>query len=249
MNIPRDPKSPVRLPPPWTWVTGDPDFVRSWPDGWLEAPERVSGRDLGTVVTDRNSSWVRALNFGATPCHIKTYDYPGRRDRWRGWLRNTFLARSRAHREARALQWLRLSGFAAPEPLAGLEKRRLGWLHRAVLITRTWPGTALDLAWPTLAAADRDEVLAVLSEQVDRLHRAGFRHRNLDPRNILVRREEERAGSMGPWQVAFLDPPRYRLCRPRPPADPPPRDRWALADHDRLSRGLAALGVPWHPRG
>lgn len=194
----------------------------------------LSARTLGEEVATHRSSWVRRAALGGTTAYLKTYDYPGRRDRVRGFLRNTWLAPSRAAREWQALEWLRRHGFAAPEPLGLVEWRWFGVLRRALLITAAWPGRPLSQVLPELSGNARCELLRCLHAFVAALHRAGFRDRNLDLRNILA------AHDGATWQLAKIDSPRHRLRRPGRAGD-----RLAAADCRRLSASLAALGIEW----
>lgn len=208
-------------------------------------------RGFGTVVTDHRSSWVRRAETGANSYHVKTYDYPRASDRWRGAARNTWLAPSRAHREARALLWLLERGLGEVAPAAVVEWRTPCWLgpfgllRRAVLVTRTWSGNAAGVALTQLPASQRTALLDALVAHVDRLHAAGFRDGNLDLRNVLVR-----PGAEGSWQCTKIDSPRWHVgARPRDAAWRGDWDRlipqlaahatpaWIAALRDRLSRG------------
>lgn len=191
----------------------------------------ASDPHLGPVVTDCRSSWVRRATFGATEVYVKTYDYPTYRDRVRGWLRTTWMAPSRAEREWDALAWLREHGIPAPEPLAAGEVRHLGVLRRAVLVTQAWPGEPLDRLLPTLSAPDREAVLDAVVRYVESLHRAGFRDRNLDLRNLLGRRDGTEA-----FEVVKIDSPRYRVVQRGSECD-----RLAQRDWERLSRSIDEL--------
>ena len=194
--------------------------------------QALSSRDLGQPVTDHRSSWVRRARIGSIDVFIKTYDYPGVRDKVRGLLRTTFLAASRAERERQALCWMRERGFAAPEPMAVLEQRRFGVLRRAVLVTEAWPGTPLPELLATTATGERDALLRTLEATVESLHREGFRDGNLDLRNLLARQTED-----GSWEVAKIDSPRHRLV-----AAGGHHDRRARDDWERLSRSLTNAG-------
>ncbi len=191
-----------------------------------------SRRELGRVVTDHRSSWVRRVEAGTNCFYVKTYDYARLRDRWRGVARTTWLAPSRAARERDALQWLIAHGFPGPRPLALLEARGLAFLRRAVLVTEAWDGLRLDHLLPQLAPRQRDACLRELSRFVHRLHAAGFRDRNLDLRNVLGRT----AGDG--FVLAKIDSPRYRLASPGVQVD-----RWVQADRMRLAASLATLGL------
>lgn len=209
----------------------DPD--RAGPGSARAAEDllRRPDRDYGRPVTDGRSSWVRRLSFVETDCYAKVYDYPTWRDRLRGFGRNTALRPSRARREADALGWLRARGFAAPRAIAVAELRRGPLLRRALLVTEAWPGADLERLWPSLAAAERARVCSALARYVDALHEAGFRDRNLDPRNLLVSRDAD-----GGVTFAKIDSPRFR-CR-RPGAGD---DRLRRQDLARLAAGLRRL--------
>ncbi len=213
------------------WICVQPHFRLFLEEAGLGTLERLSSRDLGEPITDRRSSWVRLLSVDSKSYYVKTYDYPTRRDRGRGALRNTFLARSRARREWLALSWLRQHGFAAPEPMGVWEKRRWGWLHRAVLITRAWPGHPLHRLLPVIGAADRNALLEELRRFLSEVHAAGFRDGNMDLRNLLARRTEQ-----GIWQVCKIDSPRYRIT-----AAGPQTDRAVRRDLRRLTSSLGAF--------
>lgn len=213
------------------WCRIDPALAAALDPAEADRPSSLGDRAEGTVVTDHRSSWVRAVHIGTTPCHVKVYDYPGHRDRWRGIGRTTAFARSRAAREWDALVWLRAQGFAAPRPLGVAEWRRGPLLRRALLVTETWPGRDLTVLLPELDPPARQQLLSAVAAFVDRLHAAGFCDRNLDPRNLLARRVDR-----GGFEIAKLDSPRHVLV-------PPGRRRRRLArqDQERLQRGLAAF--------
>jgi hypothetical protein len=214
-------------------VRSAPGAARALAAAGLDSLAALSSRALGTVVTDRRTSWVRRVDLDAYAIYVKTYDYGTTGGRVRGLFRTTWLAPGRALREWNALHWLRAHGFGAPEPLQVWTDRRLGVLRRAVLVTRAHPGRPLSELLPELASAERAALLAALEAFVAALHAAGFRDRNLDARNLLAER------AAGSWSLAKLDSPRHRLVAPGP-AD----DRLARADWQRLADSLAALGLP-----
>ncbi len=207
-------------------------FVETCLAAGIDNLDALSTRDIGTSVTNHRSSWVRRLEIGGIDVFIKTYDYPTGRDRRRGLGRNTAFARSRAAREATALDWLRQNGFDAPRPLLVAESRGWFFLRRAVLVTAAWPGRRLDHLLPELAAEASRELITALHSSVETLHRTGFRHRNLDLRNILARSDDHG------WQLGFLDAPRFRLRR-QGLID----DRLARLDRERLRRSLEAIAA------
>lgn len=206
-----------------------------WP-AWsadLPAADAIWRRDGGDVVTDHRSSWVRLV---ATPrgfCFVKTYEYESWISRLRDFGRRTApWATPRAAREFDALVWLRAHDFAAPAPLATLVWRRCGFVARATLVTTAFPGTAADAMLPTLPTPERMVAARAIGAFVHRLHRLGFRDRNLDLRNLLL------AATDGGYRVAKIDSGRFRLVRAGAAHDALAREDWR-----RLAPQLEALGM------
>lgn len=199
--------------------------------GTAEAP---GGRAFGESITDHRSSWVRRGSWLGRDCYFKTYDYPTRADRTRGLLRTTAFARSRARREWDALHWLGERGFAVAAPLALAEARVGPFLRRAVLVTGDYGGPDLRRWLAQTDGPERVEVLQALGTFVAALHAAGFHDRNLDPRNLLARRESD-----GTLTVTKIDSPRFVLAPPGSRR----AQRLAAEDIARLRRGLLELGA------
>lgn len=220
----------------WRCVLADPDL------GWRASQmlpaewQAMAQPGFGTPVQAARSSWVQRVPWGENIVYCKTYVYATARDRRRGWLRTTWLARSRPRREADALRWLRWHGFDAPRPLAVAELRRFGILHAALILTEAVAGVPLSVCLPNLDAADRSSVLRALRAHVTALHRAGFRDRNLDLRNILL------CGDPTQPRFVKIDSPRFRLRRPGRTSDGLARGDW-----QRLTSSLAALDLTWPP--
>lgn len=223
--------------PDAAWRAAAPGFLADWREAlaWADraCPERLGPRSVGSPITDHRSSWVRRCRLGQREVYCKTYVYPALRDRLRGALRNTWLAPSRAAREAFALRWLADAGFEGPRALGHAEARRLGFLCCAVLVTEAWPSRALHEVWSTLERGRRAELVAAVWRFVDALHSHGFVDRNLDPRNLLVAVQGD-----GVFRIAKIDSPRHRIL---------PRGRrlarLVAEDCDRLGRGLAGLAA------
>ncbi len=227
----------MSLPDPWggRWHCLMADLAS--PPGQraqAEGPAILGARGAGQVVKDSRTGWVQRLEQDGRPYFAKTYLYATARDRRRGWLRNTWLAPSRARREADALAWLRAHGFAAPRVVVLAELRRWGVLHAALIVTEAVDGVPLDAALPRMPPAERDRVLRALRAFVTALHRQGFRDRNLDLRNLLWVEGGDAS------HVVKIDSPRHRL---RPPGEA--SDRLAREDWRRLDASLAALGLGW----
>lgn len=98
--------------------------------------------------------------------------------------------------EMRALEWLRAHGLPAVRPLAAASLHRRGRLVAQALLTE-WLADAPDLAaWVARGEAAhvrepgaRRALAGRLGEVVGRMHALGFHHRDLHPRNVLVRPE------------------------------------------------------------
>jgi tRNA A-37 threonylcarbamoyl transferase component Bud32 len=95
---------------------------------------------------------------------------------WKRSLAALGARRPRAERAFRLAGELRARGFATPEPLAVL-----GLPGESVLVTRLVAGAG---AWE-LAREAHERLLACLADGIARLHRAGFRHRDLKASNLL----------------------------------------------------------------
>lgn len=195
--------------------------------------EDLGDPGLGTPVRRSRTSWVIRVTCQSEEIYVKTYDYPGIRDRVRGLLRNTApWTPSRARREAEAAHGLAAHGFEAAEVRGWADFRRLGLLRRAVLATRAFPGRPLDEVLPLAEPGRRAAVAAAVGSFVARLHRLGFRDRNLDLRNLLLAEDGDRL------RLCKIDSPRHRLVRPGSP-----RDDLAAADWARLLPQLEVFGL------
>lgn len=204
-----------------------------WPS-WqaqLPLPAELARRDVGGVVTDHRTSWVRKLGESPREVFVKVYEYES-------WIhiartlgrRTAPWQASRPTREFDALTWLGEHGLPAAEPLAVFEWRRLGFVQKAMLVTRAYPGEPADQVLGGLDPLARCEAAAAIGRFVARLHALGFRDGNLDLRNLLLRRSE--AG----WTATKIDSPRHRLVRPGRATD-----RAARADWSRLLPQLESL--------
>jgi hypothetical protein len=219
------------------WICADPGFLTRMRQRGIGTLSELSSRCLGEPVTDHRSSWVRRWDDLGKSYYIKTYDYSSWRDRCRGVGRTTLFARSRAHREKVALEWLQEHGFGGPAVRGVAELRHYRILVRAVLVTDAWPGEALAHILPAEPPTARAEVLEALGRFVEAMHRGGFRDRNLDLRNILARRDAME------WRFAKIDSPRHRIT-----SSDRLDDELARADWQRLTASLAAIDLTW-PKG
>ncbi|HEX6811103.1 MAG TPA: lipopolysaccharide kinase InaA family protein [Planctomycetota bacterium] len=221
-----------------TRIPSSPRRIRGAPhwENWLEAlpPEaELAARSLGSPVTNHRTSWVRRLSTPRGDLFVKTYEYATWASRLRDAARRTGpCTQSRAAREFDALLWLRMHQLPAPEPLAVLEVRRLGFLVRATLVSAAFAGERIDELMPRLGLAEREQLALAIGKLVRHLHELGFRDRNLDLRNLLAQRVP------GGWSIAKIDSPRHVLRAPGNRAD-----ALVLADWARLLPQLERFGV------
>lgn len=206
-----------------------------WPlwQAQLPLPGELSRREVGRVVTDHRTSWVRRLGEAPREVFVKVYEYTSWIHIARSLGRRTApWQASRPTREFDALAWLGEHGLPAAEPLAVYEWRRFGFLQKALLVTRAFPGEPADRVLPALDPVGRREAAAAIGRFVARLHELGFRDGNLDLRNLLLRCDDHG------WTATKIDSPRHRLVRPGPATD-----RAARADWSRLLPQLESLQV------
>lgn len=220
----------------WRIWTASGDAACLVGDASPDAVAALAQGGEGERVAGSRSSWVVRMRRGAIDCHVKTYVYPGLRDRARGWFRNTLLAPSRAEREAAAAHWLLAHGFAAARPLVLAEQRGFSGLRIAVVATETVTGERLDRWLATVDDGRRRDVLRALAAWIEELHGAGFRDRNLDLRNLILLPGDRP-------RFAKLDSPRFVIARSKGP------DALSRADVGRLTASLAAVGLAWPTTG
>lgn len=131
--------------------------------------------------------------------YVKRYHYATLSKQLRVALRGGMLRASRARAEFRVLAAMRRWGIQAVRPIAWGERRRLGMVQSCFLITEAVPD-AMSLATfiqrygcdrlglePTTATIARRRILTQLARQVRFMHDAGFVHRDLFWRNVLIR--------------------------------------------------------------
>ncbi len=152
---------------------------------------------------DRLAAWSRTtdtiwqrLPGSAGSVYIKRYHFPRWLQRIRGMFRGTFFMANRARSEFRALAAMRRLGIQAVRPISFGERRILRFVRSCFLITEAVPGamplvtfikTFADHPAAAEARRARLEILASLAQQVRHMHEAGFVHRDLFWRNVLIR--------------------------------------------------------------
>lgn len=169
----------------------------------LQRASLDSVRAVLACMGDRLAAWSRTsdtilvfLPGDASSVYIKRYHYPRWRQRFRGMLRGTFFGVSRARSEYRALTRMRALGIQAVRPVAFGERRTGHFVRSCFLITEAVPDAmALSSFIRTFshrretlpAVRARREILISLARQVRHMHEAGFVHRDLFWRNVLIR--------------------------------------------------------------
>ena len=195
----------------------------------LGPADRWMNRSVGTPVVDHRSSWVRRHRTSAGDFFVKVYQYDSWGCRLRNWCKWTAPWRpSRAQRECAAYEWLAANGFSSPAHFACFERRQAGFLAVAAVATSRLPGISADQLLADSGPEQRARTARAIGAFVRRLHRAGFRDRNLDLRNLVIHGD----------QVTKIDSPRHRIVRPGGQEDALARADWA-----RLLPQLEAFGV------
>ena len=173
---------------------------------------------------------------GAEPLdvYVKVYTYT--KHRWRKLLRV-----GRVGVERRGLAQFHALGLDCPEVVAwGSDRSRSGRLRRECLVTRTVPATQPLEQWVVEHRGTpeghraRHLLAARLAAEVRRLHDAGYFHRDLRWRNLMVRQ-----GPGGEAIPVWHDSPRGLRCR-IPLLKPCFRLR-ELARMDRAARARCTL--------
>lgn len=162
----------------------------------------------GEVVATARTRLTRRVEIDGRRYYLKTQRFP-RRLRY-------FLRPSAYVREARAFRRMAAAGIRVPEVAAVGERRRLGFLRDALILTAEVPD-AIDLAaWEAEGGAPRPglpsvgEFRAELFDLVRRVQDRGFRFGDLKPRNVLAAPADEDGA-----HVVILDQRRFHRCRLR----------------------------------
>ncbi|HVP11999.1 MAG TPA: lipopolysaccharide kinase InaA family protein [Phycisphaerae bacterium] len=178
---------------------------------WIDTPFRYqlqrarldSVTNVLACVGDRLAAWSRTsdtiwcdLPFASSSVFLKRYHYPRWNHRLRGTFRGTFFSASRARSEFHALRLMRQLGIQAVRPIAFGERRVAHFVRSCFLITEAVPDavplssfikTFGDRRDSVQACQSRREILTSLARQVRHMHDAGFVHRDLFWRNVLIR--------------------------------------------------------------
>lgn len=172
---------------------------------------------------------------GSSALYIKRYHYPKWRHRVRAMFRGTFFKQSRARSEFRTLSLMRQLGIQAVRPVAFGERRIGHFVRSCFLITEGVPDCMALSSFikqfgehrgSAKAIRLRREILSALARQIRHMHDAGFVHRELFWRNVLIRALPDDR-----FEFYFVDASVGR------------RIRLAPRRHESIVGDLAALGA------
>ena len=136
------------------------------------------------VLKDGRRGTVAAVRRGAHTLVLKRFrdDTPLR-------LAVVLALGSSAHRVWQASALMRDAGFVVPEPIAALERRRLGVAVRSCMVARWVDGPPLDELWRARRGAARRSLTIGFADYLRNLHAAGLYPQDLRAANVLVARE------------------------------------------------------------
>lgn len=168
--------------------------VHGWQDATMDA-----AADLGTTLIDRQVRCGEFIEFQGAPAYLKAGPLGSSAARRHG-LRRIFL-RAHAPRiaEYNNLCWLLNRLFETPIPHAAGVLIRKGLPRYQFLLTAREHARPFAEAFAELPNEERPEVLAELGREVARFHSLHFVHRDLYPRNLLLRGPEQAR------RIVFLD--------------------------------------------
>jgi tRNA A-37 threonylcarbamoyl transferase component Bud32 len=218
-------------------MTIDPPFRETLRQARLDSVQAVLAcRGDQLAAWSRTTDAICCRLAGAnTSVYVKRYHFPRWRQRLRGAFRGTFFMQSRARSEYRALALMRQLGIQAVRPIAFGERRVGHFLKSCFLITEAVPNAMSLSAFikrfskhgdSPRATRGRREILTGLARQVRHMHGAGFVHRDLFWRNVLIRSLPDDR-----FEFYFLDASVGR------------RIRLSQRRQESIVRDIAAMGV------
>ncbi len=153
----------------------------------------------GTLISSSSCSYVWKQQLGNNYIYIKKYDYP--------YSFSYFLRPSKAYCEWNSYNFFQECNIPCAHVLCYAEKRILGRLCWAVIITLEIPNT-IDLMKffqeeKNIAATIRNEIIVELAKKIALLHQKHFYHHDFKPRNILYKHDSKKESLL-----YFIDCPR-----------------------------------------
>lgn len=149
---------------------------------------RAAALELARALAAEDGSASNFLELAGRRAFVKASRLTGRaRLRWTlaAWCLRAPMPREREHAN---LLWLRTRLFLAPEPLASVVGWRAGAPCFQMLATRAVDGAkTLERHLREAGATQHAQLLADSADEIARMHALHFVHRDLYPRNVLVR--------------------------------------------------------------
>ncbi len=155
----------------------------------------------GTIQGGHPDRHVVQVTVGGDPCFLKKEHRVSWRDRLAHWWRG-FGWISKSTREGRLLRRLEAAGIGCPRALAHGEAD-----GRAFLLMRAESGVVELRTYLHEHPLERMALAEALGRELARMHAAGFQHRDLYSKHVLVGRSEQG------WRFCFLDWQRGRQRR------------------------------------
>jgi hypothetical protein len=179
---------------PWTIRDG------SFPAG-LRAVETVLAAPTTRILKESPRVTVGVAAGDAGPLVLKRF-----RDETPLRLLVVLALGSSARRVWQAAALMRAAGFTVPEPIATLERSRLGVAVRSCAVARFVVGAPLDEVWRARRGAARRSLTIAFADYLRRLHAAGLYPQDLRAANVLVAAEN-------PPEFVLVDLDRVRRYR------------------------------------
>ncbi len=156
--------------------------------------------DLALTAADEGRSVTAAVPFTQGPAWFKGEPLRGKAA-WRHGLRaRVFRLPLPRQNEFHNLRWLARRSFEVALPLAAGAFFRAGLPRYQFLVTSEVDGVRTLRRFLADESDGRKAVLAELAREVGRMHALGFIHRDLFPRNLLVRSD-----AVSGRRIVFLD--------------------------------------------
>lgn len=149
----------------------------------------------GTLVQQGNRNTLRRFTLGGADVVVKHFGRPNPFNR----LVYSFLRKPKGLRAYEYAFRVRNAGFDTPEPIAYLERRRMGLVADAYFISTECPYKRRFYEFGNARVEDCEDIVRAFARVAAAFHEAGMLHRDFSPGNILF----DNVG--GEWKFAFVD--------------------------------------------
>lgn len=164
-------------------------FIESLPD--------IFDKEGESIFLARNE--IRLYNEGGFTLNVKSYKVPILINR----IAYTFFRPSKASRAYEHALTLLSKGFQTPDPVAYIETKKSGLLHRSFFISLHTPmdGHMRLFNDEDASNAGKEDLIKAFAEFTARLHEADVLHCDYSPGNIL----REKVDEMGNYNFSLVD--------------------------------------------